>query len=79
MNILSKEIKTINDIKIPQIGFGVYKLNEKEVLETAVGEAIRVGYRHFDTAKIYGNEKALGIEIQKSGIPREEFFITSKV
>ncbi len=79
MNILSKEIKTINDIKIPQIGFGVYKLNEKKVLETAVGEAIRVGYRHFDTAKIYGNEKALGIEIQKSGIPREEFFITSKV
>jgi len=79
VNTVSKEIKTFNGIEIPQIGFGVYKLNEKEVLETAVGEAIRVGYRHFDTAKIYGNEKALGIEIQKSGIPREEFFITSKV
>ena len=42
-------------------------------------EVIRMGYRHFDTAKIYGNEAALGRVIQNSGIPREEFFITSKV
>jgi diketogulonate reductase-like aldo/keto reductase len=79
MNLVSKEIKAVNSIKIPQIGFGVYKLNKEEDFEKAVGEAIRIRYRHFDTAKIYGNEKNLGIEIQKSKIPREEFFIASKV
>jgi len=78
MNLDHKEIKAVNGVKIPQVGFGVYKLTNED-FETAVGEAIRVGYRHFDVAKIYGNEKNLGIEIQKSKIPREEFFITSKV
>jgi diketogulonate reductase-like aldo/keto reductase len=53
--------------------------NKKEDFEMAVSEAIRVGYRHFDTAKIYGNEENLGLGIQKSQISRGEFFITSKV
>ncbi|MDD7795400.1 aldo/keto reductase [Clostridium sp. 'White wine YQ'] len=79
MNLANKEIEAVNGVKIPQVGFGVYKLTKREDFETAVGEAIRIGYRHFDTAKIYGNEKDLGIEIQKSKIPREEFFIASKV
>ncbi|GKU24191.1 aldo/keto reductase [Clostridium folliculivorans] len=79
MNLANKEIEAVNGVKIPQVGFGVYKITKIEDFETAVGEAIRIGYRHFDTAKIYGNEKDLGIEIQKSNIPREEFFITSKV
>jgi diketogulonate reductase-like aldo/keto reductase len=79
MNLDKKVIEAVNGVKIPQLGFGVYKLTKKEEFETAIREAIRIGYRHFDTAKIYGNEKALGIEIQKSQIPREEFFITSKV
>lgn len=79
MNVANREIKAANGVKIPQVGFGVYKLIKEEDFEKAVGEAIRNGYRHFDTAKIYGNEKKLGMEIQKSKIPREEFFITSKV
>lgn len=79
MNLINKEIETVNGVKIPQVGFGVYKITKTEDFEIAVGEAIKIGYRHFDTAKIYGNEKALGLEIQKSKIPREEFFITSKV
>ncbi|OVE70236.1 aldo/keto reductase [Clostridium diolis] len=79
MNLINKEIKAVNGIKIPQVGFGVYKLNKGEDFETAVGEAIKIGYRHFDTAKIYGNEKDLGLAIEKSQIPREEFFITSKL
>ncbi|WP_378956876.1 aldo/keto reductase [Pelosinus sp. sgz500959] len=79
MNTINQEIRAANGVKIPQIGFGVYKLTKEEEFETAVGEAIRIGYRHFDTAKIYGNEKNLGKEIQKSRISREEFFITSKV
>ncbi|GFZ30264.1 glyoxal reductase [Clostridium zeae] len=79
MNLINKEIEAFNGVKIPQVGFGVYKITKREDFEIAVGEAIKIGYRHFDTAKIYGNEKALGLEIQKSKIPREEFFITSKV
>ena len=79
MNLVNKEIKAVNGVKIPQVGFGVYKLTKGEDFQRAVGEAIRIGYRHFDTAKIYGNEENLGIEIQKSKIPREEFFIASKV
>lgn len=78
MKIEYKEIKAVNGVSIPQVGFGVYKLTN-ENFETAVGEAIKAGYRHFDTAKIYGNEKNLGIEIKKSKVTREEFFITSKV
>ncbi|MCF6409623.1 aldo/keto reductase [Pseudalkalibacillus salsuginis] len=54
-------------------------LKKKEEFETAIHEAIRIGFRHFDTEKIYGNEKALGTAIEKSQIPREQFFITSKV
>lgn len=75
MNLINKEIKAVNGIKIPQVGFGVYKLNKGEDFETAVGEAIKIGYRHFDTAKIYGNEKDLGLAIEKSQIPREEFLL----
>ncbi|MEK5238360.1 aldo/keto reductase [Paenibacillus sp. FSL L8-0470] len=76
---MNNVIEVKNGVKIPQLGFGVYKIKKGEQFERAIREAIRVGYRHFDTAKIYGNEEALGLEIQKSGIPREQFFITSKV
>ncbi len=79
MNLINNEMEAANGVKIPQIGFGVYKLTKGKDLESAVGEAIKVGYRHFDTAKIYGNEESLGEEIKKSQIAREEFFITSKV
>jgi diketogulonate reductase-like aldo/keto reductase len=79
MNLINNEMEAANDVKIPQVGFGVYKLTKGKALENAVSEAIRVGYRHFDTAKIYGNEESLGGEIQKSQVAREEFFITSKV
>lgn len=76
---MNLSIEAANGLKIPQLGFGVYKIKNGAVFERTVDAAIRTGYRHFDTAKIYGNEEALGREIQKSGIPREEFFITSKV
>lgn len=71
-------IQASNGVHIPQLGFGLYKIKQGETFEKTVEEAIRVGYRHFDTAKIYGNEAALGRVIQKSDIPRKEFFITSK-
>ncbi|KOP81351.1 glyoxal reductase [Bacillus sp. FJAT-21945] len=79
MTVETKVVEAVNGVKIPQLGFGVYKIKKKEEFETAINEAIRIGFRHFDTAKIYGNEKALGTAIEKSQIPRDQFFITSKV
>ncbi|WP_182421778.1 aldo/keto reductase [Priestia megaterium] len=68
-----------NGIKMPILGFGVYQINDLEECERVVGEAIEVGYRSIDTAQAYGNEEAVGNAIRKSGVPREEFFITTKV
>ncbi|OKP96230.1 aldo/keto reductase [Paenibacillus sp. P46E] len=79
MNLESTVVRASNGVAIPQLGFGVYKITKEEEFRTAISEAIRIGYRHFDTAKIYGNEEALGRAIRNSQIPREQFFITSKV
>lgn len=68
-----------NGVKMPILGFGVYQVNDLEECERVVSEAIEVGYRSIDTAQAYGNEAAVGNAISKSGIPREEFFITTKV
>ncbi|MEK8133108.1 aldo/keto reductase [Paenibacillus filicis] len=79
MNVQTQAVQAVNGVKIPQLGFGVYKITKEAEFQTAISEAIRLGYRHFDTARIYGNEAALGREIRNSLIPREDFFITSKV
>lgn len=63
---------------IPQLGFGVFLVPPAEA-EKAVSEALEVGYRHIDTAAIYKNEEGVGAAIAKSGIPREELFITTKL
>ncbi|WP_175956396.1 aldo/keto reductase [Schaalia sp. Marseille-Q2122] len=62
---------------IPQLGFGTYKVTEG--VYEAVSSALRIGYRHIDTAQMYGNEAEVGRAIADSGIPREELFITSKL
>lgn len=70
---------TLNDGNtIPQLGFGVF-LVEPDHAEEIVSAALDAGYRHIDTAKIYGNEEGVGRAIAKSGIPREELFITTKL
>ncbi len=63
---------------IPQFGLGTYKL-PKENAQEIVREAALLGYRHFDTAQMYQNEAEVAAGIRESGIPREEFFITSKL
>lgn len=63
--------------EIPAIGFGTWQ--DKESQEDAVYEALKAGYRHIDTARVYGTEPAVAAGIKKSGIPREEIFITSKL
>lgn len=67
-----------NGVKMPILGFGVFQIPASETKQ-AVLDAIQVGYRHFDTAQSYANEKEVGEAIAASGIPREELFITSKV
>jgi 2,5-diketo-D-gluconate reductase A len=63
---------------IPQLGFGVFQIPPPET-EKAVITALEVGYRHIDTAQMYGNEAEVGAAIRASGIPREQVFITSKL
>ncbi|EHJ52012.1 aldo/keto reductase [Streptococcus macacae] len=64
--------------KMPILGFGVYQIPPEET-ERAVGDAIALGYRHIDTAQYYRNEAGVGHALKASGLPREEFFITTKV
>ena len=68
-----------NGQKIPQLGYGVYLIPNNGETEKCVLEALKVGYRHIDTAHAYQNEKEVGSAIKKSGIPRNELFITSKL
>lgn len=67
-----------NGVKMPRLGYGVYQVT-KEECERCVSDALSVGYRHIDTAQSYFNEEEVGNAIKKSGIPREELFITTKV
>ena len=70
---------TLNDgRRIPQLGFGVFKVPPAQTQET-VEQAFEVGYRHIDTAQMYGNEAGVGAAIKSSGIPREELWITTKL
>lgn len=68
-----------NGIKMPILGFGVYQLTDEKETEQIVTEAIKAGYRSFDTSSAYFNEEAVGRAIANSGVPREELFITSKL
>lgn len=68
-----------NGIKMPILGFGVYQMNDPQECEDAVYNAIKIGYRSIDTAEAYGNEEAVGKAIKRSGVPREELFITTKL
>lgn len=67
-----------NGVKMPQLGYGVYQVTQEEC-ERCVLDALQVGYRSIDTAQSYFNEEQVGAAIEKSGIPREEIFLTTKV
>lgn len=89
LNRFQKEAKTFqkltdsytlaNGVKIPNLGFGTWKMPNDEVGVRAVKKALEVGYRHIDTAAIYGNEEAVGQGMKESGIPREDIFLTTKL
>ena len=67
-----------NGVRIPMIGFGTYHATD-ELGQSVLEEALRCGYRSFDTAVLYRNEEMLGAAIEASGVPRERLFLASKV
>lgn len=76
---MTPTVKLNNSIEMPILGFGVFQMNDVEECERSVFEAIRTGYRLIDTAAAYGNEEAVGNAIARSGVAREELFVTTKL
>lgn len=74
-----KTVKLNNGVEMPILGFGVFQVEDAEECEQAVTAALEVGYRLIDTAAAYLNEEAVGRAIKKSGVPREEIFLTTKL
>ena len=68
-----------NGVEMPILGFGVYQIDDEDVCEESVYNALMEGYRLIDTAAVYENEEAVGRAIKRSGVPREEIFITTKL
>ncbi|MDR2083819.1 MAG: aldo/keto reductase [Bacteroidales bacterium] len=73
-----KTVKLNNGVEMPILGFGVYQVEPNET-EKVVTDALQIGYRSIDTAAVYMNEEGVGHAIKRSGIPREELFITTKL
>ena len=78
LNIQST-VKLNSDVRMPILGLGVYQSPPGRVTRNAVNLALRVGYRHVDTARIYGNEADVGEAVRESGVPRGDLFIATKL
>ena len=78
LNIRST-VKLNNNVQMPILGLGVYQTPPGRVTQNSVKSALKVGYRHVDTARIYGNEADVGEAVRESGIPREDLFVTTKL
>lgn len=72
-------VQLYNKVSMPLLGFGVFQITDQDECEECILNALKTGYRLFDTAACYGNEKAVGNAIKKSGIDRKEIFLVSKV
>ena len=73
-----KEVVLNNGVRMPIIGYGVFQVSPEEC-ERCVSDALSVGYRLIDTAQAYANEEGVGLAVRKSGIPREDIFLVTKV
>jgi diketogulonate reductase-like aldo/keto reductase len=78
-NVTSAALPLNNGARVPQLGLGVWQTPRGPATRDAVGAALRVGYRHVDTARIYGNEADVGAAVRASDVPREEIFVTTKL
>lgn len=72
-------VKLTNSVEIPQLGFGTFKVEDGQQVVDSVRMALQAGYRHIDTAAVYGNEVGVGQGMKESGVERTEIFLTSKV
>ena len=71
--------KLSNGVLMPVLGLGTFKVDEGNEAYDTVLEALKIGYRHIDTAQVYGNEVSIGKAIKDSGLKREDIFITTKL
>ncbi len=76
---ITGSFKLNNGVKMPYLGLGTYQSDNDQEVVDAVANALQLGYRHIDTASVYGNEEGVGRGIQKSGVDRSEIFVVSKV
>src|SRR6185436_18043833 len=79
MSVPTPRLALPTGAQIPQIGFGVYDVPPGPTTRDAVLTALELGYRHIDTARIYGNEADVGEALRASGVPRGEVFVTTKL
>ncbi len=79
MSVTTARIALTTGAKLPQLGFGVWQSPEGATTRDAVAIALELGYRHVDTARIYGNEADVGAALAASGLPRDQVFITTKL
>jgi diketogulonate reductase-like aldo/keto reductase len=75
---ISDTLSLNNSLKIPQLGFGVYRSPTDVCIQSCL-TALECGYRHIDTAQYYGNEKEVGLAVKKSGLDRKEIYLTTKI
>jgi len=78
-NAIGAKLKMNNGLEIPVLGLGVYRTEPGESTSNSVSSALKIGYRHIDTARLYGNEESVGKAIRESGIPRNQIFVTTKL
>lgn len=76
---LTATLRMNNGLEIPRVGLGVWQAPRGEQTQSAVRDALSLGYRHIDTARIYGNERDVGIAVRESGVRRGEVFVTTKL
>ena len=76
--ILEEKYKLYNGIEIPKLGLGTWLISDNDAVQ-AVKDAVKIGYRHIDTAQAYQNENGVGKGIKECGVKREDIFVTTKL
>ena len=76
---IQSRIRLNNEVEIPRLGLGVYQSPPGRIRQRVVRYELNIGYRHIDTAYVYGNESDIGKAVLESGISREEVFVTTKL
>lgn len=79
MKVVNQSFDLNNGVSIPKIGFGTWQIPDGKICYNAVTDALKIGYRHIDTAMVYNNESSVGKAVRESKVNREEIFVTSKL